>query len=475
MSVTDELLANNARYAETFSGPLPLPPAKHVAVVACMDARLNVYGILGLNEGEAHVIRNAGGVVTEDEIRSLAISQRLLGTKEIILIHHTDCGMLTFTDDEFKQSHPGRDRPQAAVGRRGVHRPRHRRPAVDQPDQGQPVHPAHRPGARLRVRRGHREAERGRLSHGAPAARGAPLARLSPCGSEIGAGRAGARLVPGARPRPAVAPPGHHAVGRAGQRVHAAADAGRAGRAGLAALDGRSGRRPSALAAASPGRRAAGLGQARLPAPRPAPARGRRRDRASGTATSFRPRWTSWRRCPGWAATRRVRSPRSATGGGRRWWTPTSAGWWPAPCTARATPDRPGSRADLADVDALLPAADAPRGGGVGRADGAGRGGLHGPGAALRRAARCTRCAPGRRPGGRAYTGPRKPVQGFAGTDRQVRGRLLDVLRDAPGPVPRAALDAAWSDAAQRDRCLHSLLVDGLAEQHDDGRFALPA
>jgi carbonic anhydrase len=104
MSVTDELLANNARYAETFEGPLPLPPAKHVAVLACMDARLNVYGALGLNEGEAHVIRNAGGVVTEDEIRSLAISQRLLGTKEIILIHHTDCGMLTFTDDAFKQS-----------------------------------------------------------------------------------------------------------------------------------------------------------------------------------------------------------------------------------------------------------------------------------------------------------------------------------------------------------------------------------
>jgi carbonic anhydrase len=102
MSVTDELLANNERYAEQFSGPLPLPPAKGVAVVACMDARLNVYGILGLQEGEAHVIRNAGGVVTDDEIRSLSISQRLLGTSEIILIHHTDCGMLTFTDDGFK-------------------------------------------------------------------------------------------------------------------------------------------------------------------------------------------------------------------------------------------------------------------------------------------------------------------------------------------------------------------------------------
>jgi carbonic anhydrase len=104
MSVTDELIANNAEYAANFSGPLPLPPAKHVAVVACMDARINVYGVLGLQEGEAHVIRNAGGVITEDEIRSLAISQRLLGTEEIILIHHTDCGMLTFTDDDFKQS-----------------------------------------------------------------------------------------------------------------------------------------------------------------------------------------------------------------------------------------------------------------------------------------------------------------------------------------------------------------------------------
>jgi carbonic anhydrase len=103
MTVTDDYLANNARYAEQFSGPLPLPPSKHVAVVACMDARLDVYRILGLQEGEAHVIRNAGGVVTDDEIRSLAISQRLLGTTEIILIHHTDCGMLAFTDDDFKR------------------------------------------------------------------------------------------------------------------------------------------------------------------------------------------------------------------------------------------------------------------------------------------------------------------------------------------------------------------------------------
>jgi carbonic anhydrase len=104
VSITDQYLKNNEEYAKSFQGPLPLPPAKQVAVVACMDARMDVYSILGLKPGESHVIRNAGGVVTEDEIRSLAISQRLLGTKEIILIHHTDCGMLTFSDDQFKQS-----------------------------------------------------------------------------------------------------------------------------------------------------------------------------------------------------------------------------------------------------------------------------------------------------------------------------------------------------------------------------------
>src|SRR5476649_743195 len=105
MSITDDLVSNNDAYVASFDkGDLPLPPGKKVAVVACMDARLNVYGMLGLSEGDAHVIRNAGGVVTDDEIRSLAISQRLLGTEEIILIHHTDCGMLTFTDDEFKRS-----------------------------------------------------------------------------------------------------------------------------------------------------------------------------------------------------------------------------------------------------------------------------------------------------------------------------------------------------------------------------------
>jgi carbonic anhydrase len=103
MSATDELLANNERYAAGFDkGDLPLPPAKNVAIVTCMDARLSPYVMLGLQEGDAHIIRNAGGVVTDDEIRSLAISQRLLGTEEIIVIHHTDCGMLTFKDDDFK-------------------------------------------------------------------------------------------------------------------------------------------------------------------------------------------------------------------------------------------------------------------------------------------------------------------------------------------------------------------------------------
>ena len=104
MSVIDQLLENAEDYAETFDrGELPLPPAKRVAIVACMDARLNPYGLLGLAEGDAHVIRNAGGVITDDEIRSLAISQRLLGTEEIMLIHHTDCGMLTFADDDFRR------------------------------------------------------------------------------------------------------------------------------------------------------------------------------------------------------------------------------------------------------------------------------------------------------------------------------------------------------------------------------------
>ncbi len=105
MSATDELLQNAEAYAEGFDkADLPMPPGRKVAIVACMDARLNPYALLGLQEGDAHIIRNAGGVITDDEIRSLAISQRLLGTEEIVLIHHTDCGMLTFTDDEFRSS-----------------------------------------------------------------------------------------------------------------------------------------------------------------------------------------------------------------------------------------------------------------------------------------------------------------------------------------------------------------------------------
>jgi carbonic anhydrase len=104
MSATDELLENAEKHAEGFDkGNLPMPPAKKVAIVACMDARVNPYPIFGLELGDAHVIRNAGGVVTDDEIRSLAISQRLLGTEEIVLMHHTDCGMLTFDDEEFRR------------------------------------------------------------------------------------------------------------------------------------------------------------------------------------------------------------------------------------------------------------------------------------------------------------------------------------------------------------------------------------
>ena len=103
-TATDTLLDNNAAYVSTFDKTdLPLPPARKLAVLACMDARLDPAKVLGLEEGDAHVIRNAGGVVSDDALRSLAISQNLLGTEEIILIHHTDCGMLTFTDDEFAQ------------------------------------------------------------------------------------------------------------------------------------------------------------------------------------------------------------------------------------------------------------------------------------------------------------------------------------------------------------------------------------
>ena len=105
MTATDDVLKNNAQYAESFDkADLPLPPALNMAVVACMDARLDTHKLLGIQEGDAHVIRNAGGVVTDDVIRSLVISQRLLGTREVVLIHHTDCGMLTFRDDAVKDA-----------------------------------------------------------------------------------------------------------------------------------------------------------------------------------------------------------------------------------------------------------------------------------------------------------------------------------------------------------------------------------
>jgi carbonic anhydrase len=103
MAAIDDLLARNASYAEGHpEALLPPAPALRLAIVTCMDARLETGALLGLEEGDAHVIRNAGGVVTDDVIRSLTISQRLLGTREIMLIHHTDCGMATFTDEDLK-------------------------------------------------------------------------------------------------------------------------------------------------------------------------------------------------------------------------------------------------------------------------------------------------------------------------------------------------------------------------------------
>jgi carbonic anhydrase len=103
MTQTDEMVEANQRFAETFDrGDLPMPPARHVAVITCMDARLHPETFLGLDIGDAHVIRNAGGRASDDAIRSLIISSRLLGTNEYVVIHHTDCGMLTFTNDELR-------------------------------------------------------------------------------------------------------------------------------------------------------------------------------------------------------------------------------------------------------------------------------------------------------------------------------------------------------------------------------------
>ena len=105
MTEIDEVLASNASYAANFHATdLTASPRRRLAVVACADARIDVHRILGLEEGDAHVIRNAGGVITDDVIRSLMISQRLLGTREVMLIHHTDCGMLKFRDDDFKDA-----------------------------------------------------------------------------------------------------------------------------------------------------------------------------------------------------------------------------------------------------------------------------------------------------------------------------------------------------------------------------------
>jgi len=104
MSVAQEFQKANAAYASSFSkGNLPMPPGRHVAVLTCMDARLDPARFLGLEVGDAHVIRNAGGRASEDAIRSLAISQQLLGTNEVVLIHHTDCGMLTFSNEDLRK------------------------------------------------------------------------------------------------------------------------------------------------------------------------------------------------------------------------------------------------------------------------------------------------------------------------------------------------------------------------------------
>ena len=162
MSVTDDLLKNNEAYARSFSaGNLPLPPAKKLFVLACMDARLHVSRILGLQEGDAHVFRNAGGVATMDAIRSLTISQRLLGTEDVILIHHTDCGMLTQGRRGQRSNRGGYGHP-AGLPTRGVLEPREGRAPVDRPDQGQPLHSPQGQDPWLRIRRQVGASERSR-------------------------------------------------------------------------------------------------------------------------------------------------------------------------------------------------------------------------------------------------------------------------------------------------------------------------
>ena len=302
MSVTDELLRNAENYAAAFdSGDLPLPPAKKVAVVACMDARLLPAKVLGLEEGDAHVIRNAGGVVTDDEIRSLAISQRLLGTEEIILIHHTDCGMLTFTDDEFRQSVQDGDRHQAAMGRRGLRRPRGGRAPVDRAHPREPVHPAHRLRARLHLRGRDGPPARGRArGHGCalPARRAvrAHSRGLGPSGSPA------RHLRQPAQPRQ----PGHRRPARRTgreRRLNRRARRGQAGEGERRQAPGRRpgpARRPRDRRRRAATRRARGAGRrprsrrARPPPRRPpgGPRRRRRQGRRRGPATQAgRRRW----------------------------------------------------------------------------------------------------------------------------------------------------------------------------------------
>ena len=164
MTATDDVLKNNTRYADGFDhAALGAPPALGMAVVACMDARLDTHKLLGLQEGDAHVIRNAGGVVTDDVIRSLVISQRLLGTREIVLVHHSDCGMMTFRDDDVK------DEIQADTGLR----PSFAMEAFGDLEgdvrqsiariQASPLHPSQGPDSRLRLRLRHRPPQRGIL------------------------------------------------------------------------------------------------------------------------------------------------------------------------------------------------------------------------------------------------------------------------------------------------------------------------
>ena len=168
MSVTDDLVAHAHTYArQADTAALQMPPRHHVAVVACMDARLNVYGLLGLAEGDAHVIRNAGGAVTEDVIWSLTISQRLLGTTEILLIHHTDCGMLTFADDEFRSGIQADTGIRPAWAAEAFTRPGRGCTPVHRPDPVEPV-PAAQERAGLRVRRRHGSAARGDLGRHHP-------------------------------------------------------------------------------------------------------------------------------------------------------------------------------------------------------------------------------------------------------------------------------------------------------------------